>query len=82
MSGGLQVCSYSKELATYFEENKEIIFFKNKSDLLNKVNFYLAADNKIINQMKDNAKAKAIKSHTWYNRFLDIFKELNLLENI
>lgn len=79
MSGGLQICSYSDELSGYYVENKEILFYRSRSDLIKKIKFYLDLKNKNITiKMKNYAKTKSVNSHTWYLRFKIIFQELDI----
>lgn len=43
MSGGLQICQYTREIATYFDEDKEIIFDRSNDELVEKAKYYCAA---------------------------------------
>lgn len=77
MSGGLQFVRYFKELSEYFEEDKEIVFYRNYEEMLDKAKFYLNPKNeKAINRMKIAARKRAAGEHTWNIRFNKIFKEL------
>ena len=74
MSGGLQICSYCDELAEYFEEDKEIIFYRNNEELIDKARFYLKSENyKIRMKMKTAARRRAENDHTWFDRFKKVF---------
>ena len=77
MSGGLQIVSYSEEIASYFEDEKEIILYNTDEELISKSKFYLNKQNSsIVLQMKMNARRRAETEHTWYNRFS---KVINLI---
>lgn len=79
MSGGLQICSYSQELAQYFEENKEIIFYNDNKEFIEKVKFYLKPENHSLRiKMKRAARKRAESEHTWFNRYQKIFAELGI----
>lgn len=70
MSGGLQICRYNKELASYFEEDKEIIFYRSKEEYLDKAKYYLCkASSTEISIKKNAARKRAEGEHTWINRF-------------
>lgn len=79
MSGGIMLCRYSNELANYFEDGKEIIFYRNKEDMLDKAFYYTkkASDNEII-KIKKAARFRAENEHTWWCRFSIIFRILGL----
>lgn len=79
MSGGLQICSYFKGLAGYFEENKEIIFYRNDDEFIEKTKFYLKPQNEPLrHKLKLAARKKAENEHTWFCRFSKIFSTLGL----
>jgi hypothetical protein len=79
MSGGLQICHYCQELSKYFEEDKEIIFYRSDKELVDKVKFYLRPENHSLRlSMKQAARYRAENEHTWHHRFEKIFKELNI----
>lgn len=79
MAGGIQFCRYNPELAEYFEEGREIIFFYNDKDMVDKAKFYMndnhAKDRAIIRKA---AKTRAIADHSWYSRFKKAFERLGL----
>lgn len=73
MCGGLEIANYTDELASYFENGKEIVLYKSNDELISKANFYLNEKNdKICLQMKQNAYKRAHSDHSWYNRFKKI----------
>lgn len=79
MCAGLQITRYVPELAEYFEEDKEIIFYKSPDELVDKVKFYTNPVNlKLVNQIKLQARKRAENEHTWYNRFKKVFREIGL----
>lgn len=77
MAGGLQFTSYNDELADYFEENNEIVFYNTDDEMVEKARFLLRADNEKIRQkIKLNARLRALGDHTWMNRFNRLFTKL------
>jgi hypothetical protein len=70
MCGGLQLASYNEEIASYFEEDKEIVLYRSKEEMIEKSRFYLDEKNdSIVIKMKQAARKRAQKEHTWVNRF-------------
>jgi len=77
MCGGLQIAPYSEELSGYFEENKEIVFFKNEMDLVEKAKFYLSDNNsQLRKEMKMKARSRAENDHSWCARFKKLHDEI------
>jgi len=79
MYGGLQICHYCHELSEYFEEDKEIIFYRSEKELIEKAKFYLRPENHSLRlSIKKTARYRAENEHTWHHRFEKIFIELNI----
>lgn len=77
MCGGLQFTSFNKEIAQYFEDEKEIVLYHSKEDMIDKARFYLNDKNStLVRKMKTAARKRAESEHTWTNRFNNIFKSL------
>ena len=75
MCGGLQLASYTEELAGYFEDGKEIVLYHSKEEMVDKAKFYLDKKNEsLVNSMKKAARVRAEKEHTWTRRFNEAFK--------
>lgn len=83
MSGGIQFCKYNEELSNYFLEDKEIIFYHNQSDYIEKARFYTSNESyeerKLI---KLAARNRAISEHSWAVRFRSILDRLGLSHNL
>lgn len=77
MAGGLQFASYTEELASYFEEGKEIVLYRSPEEMVDKARYYLSDKhfNEIL-QMKKNARKRAENEHTWYKRFTYVLNAL------
>lgn len=79
MSRGIQICSYTQELSEYFEENKEILFYRSNQELIDKAKFYLKPDKENLRlKIRENSRKRAINDHTWSIRFNAIFEKLGL----
>jgi len=68
MTGAAYVTTYSDELAKYFEPDKEIILYRDRKELLEKVKYYAGRP--------DEAKAigtagreRSLREHTWDKRW-------------
>ena len=79
MSGGVEICKYNPELAEYFEEGKEILFYKSNDELVDKARYYIrkAKDSEIFG-LKQAARTRAKSDHTWWKRFTNAFDILGL----
>ncbi|KAA4977727.1 glycosyltransferase family 1 protein [Bacteroides fragilis] len=79
MCAGIQITTYNDELSSYFEEDKEIVFYRDLSELIDKCRFYLdAKKGNIRKMMRKNIRIRAEQEHTWWNRFTLIFDKLEL----
>lgn len=77
MSGAFYITGYQEELKEYYEIDKEIVCYDTKGELLEKIRYYL--------EHQDEAEAiriaghkRALKDHTWENRFKDLFNKIGL----
>lgn len=79
MSGGINICKYNSELAGYFEEDKEILFYHTNDELVDKAKHYTqkAKDSEIYS-LKMAARKRAENEHTWWNRFSIAFDILGI----
>lgn len=79
MCGGLQLCKYSDELASYFEDCKEIILYKTDEELIERARYFIekVSDAELF-KLKEAARRRAENDHTWWNRFTRAFDILGL----
>ena len=83
MSGGIQFCRYTDEIASYFEPGKEIILYTDRNDAIDKAKYYLSESQRDLRiSIRRAARARAEAEHTRYHRFKKIFKELNIPEEV
>lgn len=79
MCGGLQFCRYTDKQSSYFEDEKEIIFYHNDEEMIDKGKFYLKPSNSCLRlKMKKAARKRAEREHTWFVRFNKVFRDLGL----
>jgi spore maturation protein CgeB len=79
MCGGLQIINYTDEIASYFEDEKEIILYKSENELIDKTKFYLQdSQDSVRKRMKNAARKRAESDHTWIKRFRVVFNKLNI----
>lgn len=79
MSGGVELCKYNEELAGYFDENTEILFYKSNDELVDKAKYYTEkATDAEINRIKQAARKRAENDHTWFCRFKTVFDALGI----
>jgi spore maturation protein CgeB len=77
MSGTFLCTQYSAEIETLFDIGKEVIVYHNEHDAAEKLKYY----SKNISARDSIAKAghlRALRDHTWENRFNKFFEFLNL----
>lgn len=79
MSGGLALCKYNPELAEYFEDGKEILFYQTNEELRELAHRYSKSISEVeLRRMKMAARKRAEAEHTWWCRFTKAFETLGL----
>lgn len=79
MSGGLELASYTDEIASYFKEDQEIVLYRSMEEMIDKARFYLKPENKTtVMNMKRAARNRAEKEHRWIDRFEQVFQVLGV----
>lgn len=77
MSGGALITSRTDEMLDYFEDKKEILLYENIEEMNDIMSFYLNDKNeKLLTEIKYQARNRSLKEHTWRNRFGACLKEL------
>jgi len=71
MSGSFYITHRTDNLKNLYEENNEIVLFKDKFECLTKIKYYLKNSHKR-EIIAKNGQIKAKNSHTWENRFNDM----------
>ncbi len=75
MCGGLYLTNYSDELAEHYEPDIEVLVFRNQYELLDKTRYYLTHEDEA-EKVRRAAYSRAIKCHTYQQRFKDLFEKL------
>ena len=70
-SGGFQICSYSEVVNELYLEDNEIILYRDKNELIEKVNYYLCNPMER-NRIALNAKKRSIQEHTYKHRLEEL----------
>ena len=82
MAGGVLLCRYTPELAGYFEPGREALYYRDDAELAAMAREWLsdarAADRAAI---RAAARERAVREHTWYNRFTAAFHALGLSDS-
>lgn len=68
MTGAAYITTYNDELSNYFNENREIIFYENKDELVNKIKYYLNNSTEAI-QIGYYGRRKALNDYKWQNKW-------------
>jgi spore maturation protein CgeB len=78
-SSGVQLCAYSEELAWYFEEGREILFYRSHDELA-ELSRYLTSERASgdLERIRRDARARAVRDHTWTIRFAQVFSRLGI----
>ena len=79
MSRGVAICKFNEELSNYFEEDKEIVFYRDDEEFIDKAHFYTQKDkSSLVMSMKNAARYRAENEHTWWCRFVKAFDRLGI----
>ena len=79
MSGGIQLTLYSDELASYFDNDKEIVMGYSMEECVDKAKFYLSERQYTRRkEIRIAARKRAEMDHTWYRRFSKVFEAIGI----
>lgn len=74
-SGGFLLTDYKQDISDYFQQDEDMVFYKDNKDLLEKIPKYLEND-KLRAKIAQNGKNKIMKYHTFKQRAEEIIKIL------
>ncbi len=77
MSGGFYLVEYFSELEEFYDIDKEIVCYRNKHDMLEKIKYYLTHD-KEREKIRIAGYNRARRDHTWKRRFETAFKTMGI----
>lgn len=75
MSGGFYVVEFMEELAEHFEIGREIVCYRNRDELLDRVRYYLAHDEER-ERIREAGYRRAQRDHTWQKRLATVFQRI------
>lgn len=75
-SEGFLITDFKQDTANYFEEGKELLFYRNSDELTAKISKYLNEDI-LRSQIALNGKQKIIKNHTFKQRAEEILEKMD-----
>ncbi len=71
------VTGYTDEIAEFYEIGKEIDTYQSPEELVDKTRFYLNHPNEA-EKLREAAYQRALRDHTWTNRFEELFQKIGL----
>ncbi len=77
MSGGFYMVEYMEELEEFFEIGKEMVCYKDMTDLANKIKYYLKNPEER-EAIRIAGHQRCLKDHTWQKRFEMAFREMGI----
>jgi len=77
MSGGFYIVEYMEEIEEFYDIGKEIICYRDKEDLAQKIKYYLKHDEER-EVIRKAGYARCLRDHTWHKRFETAFQEMAL----
>lgn len=79
MCGAVHLTNRWPELQEYFEEDKEMLFYGSKEELLDKIRYYLSPNRDTQRlKIRNKARHRAQNEHSWNHRFNNIWLNLGL----
>jgi len=77
MSGAFYMVEHMDELLEFFTPGKEIVCYRNQSDLADKAKYYLQHGDERENIRREGQR-RALNEHTWQKRLDDAFRKMGL----
>ncbi len=75
--GGFLLTNYINNIEQYYEEDKEIVCFRNEKELIAKIDYYLNHETERETIAKKGWE-KTLTNHTYIHRFNDVFRTIGL----
>jgi spore maturation protein CgeB len=77
MTGAMLLTQFSEELLLLYDDDKEIVTYKNEFEMIDKMKFYLKNDQQR-KKIADAGHRRALNEHTWEHRFNKLFSYISL----
>lgn len=78
MTGSFQLTSVADNIKDYFVKDEEIIIYKDITNMIDKIKYYLANDEER-EKIAIAGMNRCLKDHTWENRIMDIFSSIGAM---
>lgn len=79
MSGALYCTGCIDELAEHFEVDREVLVYRDRYELLDKVRYYLSHPDQA-DDIRRAGRARALRDHTYQRRYQQLFQALHLAD--
>jgi spore maturation protein CgeB len=77
MSGSFYLTEYQDELGDFFEIDSEVVCYRSREELLEKVRFYLRRPD-LRAKIRQAGRQRCLRDHTWEKRFEAAFEQMGL----
>jgi spore maturation protein CgeB len=77
MSGGFYLVEHMDELAEFFDIDREIVTYRTREELADKIRFYLKNET-ARETIRQAGHKRALRDHTWRRRFEMVFSRIGL----
>lgn len=77
MSGGFYLTEYQDELEEFYKIDSEIVCYRTKEELLEKIRFYLKRPD-LRELIRNAGRRRCLNDHTWAKRFEQVFRAIGL----
>ena len=77
MSGGFYLTEYQPELEEFFEIDREIVCYRTRDELVDKIRFYLKHET-AREKIRISGLERSLRDHTWQKRFRDAFAVMGI----
>ena len=71
---------HNDEIAQFYDLGREVDTYCDKSELVDKVRFYLANPD-AAERLREAGYRRAVRDHTWTQRFEELFSKIGLSKN-
>ena len=75
--GAFLISAFADDVDLYYQDKKEIVYYSNIPDLVEKIRFYLK-NPELRKQIANAGYKRTIQEHTYMKRFAEIFKHIGL----
>jgi spore maturation protein CgeB len=77
MSGGFYLTEYQEEIEAFYDIDREIVCYRTKEELLDKIHFYLRHPAERAH-IREAGRQRCLSEHTWAKRFEKAFGEIRV----